>query len=158
MEHISKDFRLTVQFGRVVVTLDFAYLLPVNGTEGFVVSDLTRMLGGTFAVWSGRLLLYHLNCCYWLREKPSDHILVHIPQSYNNAKVSQGSRFELEPIFSYKGQEFIDGRDTGLWVLAFTEGFVCICAAFFPFMASTLSCTSLCTQSIFPVRWVFPWK
>lgn len=75
----------------------------------------------------GRFVSYHLCCSYGVTEATRDQMLVRILPAYLNLEVRKGFTFEMEPVFPYNDRAFIDDRDTGLWVLAYTERFVRVC-------------------------------
>ena len=77
----------------------------------------------------GRFVPYHLICAYGLTESARDRLLVRILSSYKDLEVPQEFRFEQEPVFSYKSSLLISDRGTGLWVVAYTERVVRVCAA-----------------------------
>lgn len=72
----------------------------------------------------GRFLLYHLMCCYNLSEMARDRLLVRILKHYTNLEVCHYFYFEQEQVFAYKCCSFIDDRDTGIWVVPYTERIV----------------------------------
>lgn len=67
-------------------------------------------------------------CCYFLRETARDRLLVRTPTNYANFEVSHSFLFEEEPVFAYKASGLIRKRYTGLWVVAYSERVVCVCA------------------------------
>jgi len=76
----------------------------------------------------GRFVPYHLRCVWNLREHARDRLAVKIPESYAELAMPHGFRFEMEPLFSYKSGALIQDRDSGLWVVAYTERVVRICS------------------------------
>lgn len=76
----------------------------------------------------GRLVQYHLLTAYNLTETARDRLLVRIPASYEALWVFHGKKLEQEPVFSYKRHALRD-EQSGLWVLAYTECVVRVCAA-----------------------------
>lgn len=47
-----------------------------------------------------------------------------------DVEVSESFLFEQELFFAYKSSELISNRDTGLWVVAYSERVVRVCASF----------------------------
>jgi len=76
----------------------------------------------------GRFVPYHLRCMWNLREHARDRLGVKVPDNYAQLAMPHGFRFEMEPLFSYKSGALIQDRDSGLWVVAYTERVVRICS------------------------------
>lgn len=77
----------------------------------------------------GLFVPYYLNCVYDLSEAARDRLLVKVPEMYNRIGGCQGFLFEQEPVFTYKSSTFVTDPGTGLWVVAYTERVVRLCAA-----------------------------
>jgi hypothetical protein len=77
----------------------------------------------------GRFVPYHMSCCYNLTEAARDRLIVRLPVAYRTLQACQGFVFEQEPVFSYLSHRFIADRGTSLWVVAYTERVVRLCAA-----------------------------
>lgn len=73
-------------------------------------------------------LQYQLMCRYNLSETARGRLLVRISSNYGHLEVCYRFLFEQEPFFAYKSREFIPDRDTGLWVVAYYERVVRVCA------------------------------
>lgn len=76
-----------------------------------------------------RLFLpYHLLRCYNLTEAARDRLLVRIPDNFTLLDVFPGFKCKQEPICSYKLRAFIEDRESGLSVVAYTERVLRVCA------------------------------
>lgn len=77
----------------------------------------------------GQFVAYHPCSWYNLRETARDRLCVRIPRSYEEFEVRQGFLYEQETVFSNKFGDFIEARNTGLWVVAYTERVLHVCDA-----------------------------
>lgn len=72
---------------------------------------------------------YHLMCCFNFTEAVIYWYFTSIPPTDHGVDVSHGFKYELEPILSYTSRALIEGRQPGLWVVAYTKCVLVICAA-----------------------------
>lgn len=77
----------------------------------------------------GRFMRYHRLCCYNLTETAHDRVSVGISAIFAHLEVCHGFNCEQEPIFSYKLRVLIEDRESGLWVVAYTEHVLRVCVA-----------------------------
>lgn len=55
----------------------------------------------------GRFVPFHLLCCYNLRQKARDRLLIRILAKYACIESFRGFLSEQDPVFAYKASEFI---------------------------------------------------
>lgn len=66
-------------------------------------------------------VLYHLMCFYHLTETALDRFFVRISTTFTPLEVCHAFRYQYEPVFSYTYHVLIRDRDTGVWIMAYTE-------------------------------------
>lgn len=77
----------------------------------------------------GRFLRYHLCYIYNMTETTPDRLCVRIAPTIKGLEVCHGFLHEQETILLYNSSAFVADRDTGLWVLSYTERVVRVCEA-----------------------------